>query len=280
MDQPLITIYKPQQQGDRWIARADIQARGEQIELQATASNSLASRAQNLYNRASNWLAQYMRYEPSVASFGQRREAGPDYAAMASLSTGVFGDLPLPSWQLATARAIPYDEDVREAVAKVRRAGAGDPIAIDELNIIVQDAATGDPDARDARETVELVLDAIQRPEQLDMPRVFRDAAKGEPKAKKTIAALKEVLPCEQPTRLTWSMDEYESLEVEELGAELLCACGDEIGARLAEPWLASMFITPEYIPAGTAAGRVRLVRPGWDSAMVEAYQGMLAGPA
>jgi hypothetical protein len=246
---PLITIYAPVRRGGRLIARADVRAKGELIELQATASNKLAGRARNWFNRAASWLGRWIKLE------------GFNGGAELELGRGVFADLPEVAYQLASSpAAIPYDEDVSAGVELYYAAGAGHPLAIEQISNTVLAAAQGDPLALEAVDTLQIIEAAATRRHTLPYAQLFVDAAAGRPEAIKVLAALRETGDG-GATRIEWSLDDYEHDPALACG-DVTCACADSIGARIVQP---------------RRGDRVRRVRPNLDRPMLYTFQAITA---
>ena len=244
-DRPVITIYRPVQQGTRLVARADIQARGENIELQVTASDGLARRARDWYNRAAAWAGRWLKYVDHTPEPGR----------------GVFADLPQVAHELANSRAIYYDVDARAAAALYRRLEEGQASAQEQLNAIVVDAQSGVTDAADALELVMLCECASRSRHRLPMQSIFCDAAYGNTHAHQVLAALREVTPTCGPVRLSWHQDEYLDATPDRIAYVVAEVCADEIGARLVAP--------AQY-------DHVRYVRPNLEP-MVRTFQSIAA---
>ncbi len=247
-EQP-ITLYKPQRRGGRWIARADVDVRGQRIELQATASDELFQRARDWYNRAAHYLGRWVRFA------GTSNPADP--------GKGAFSDLLQVCHELVTSPiAVVHDEDVEAAADLYYAAAAGEPMALEQLALIEQHARA-DRRAHEALGDLHLIDCAIYDRERLPMARIFHGAAKGDRDAIKVLAALREVSPRDTPIRIEWSVDEYISDGPRWLCGDVIAACHDEIGARLANPY----HTTP----------RVHHVRPGLDVPMLRLYHAILA---
>lgn len=233
-DRPLITIYRPVQQGTRMVARADIKARGEEIELQVTASDALARRARDWYNRAAAWAGRWLKYVDHAPEPGR----------------GVFADLPQVAHELAKSRAIYYDEDATAAAELYLRLEQGDPVAQQQLEAIVADAPH-EAHAAEALELIQLCDCARRARHQLPMQRVFCDAAHGDRHAHQVLATLRELTPPEGPVRLSWHQDEYLDTTPERIAYDVAAACADEIGARLVTPtrYEQVRFVRPHQAP-------------------------------
>jgi len=219
---PLITIYRPVRRGDRWIARADVNTRGELIELQATASDRLANHARGWYNRAANWLGRYVQLKN-----------GTEPRIMPEPGRGVFADLPQISYAVAN-QAIPFDEEVAAAADLFFAAQAGHGPALRAIQSAQAGAELGDEAAIEAIETLSLIEAASQRQTLMPVASLFLAAGAGDRDANKVLAALRET-SAGAPTRIEWDVDEYMS-EPHMLCSDIACACADEIGARIICP--------------------------------------------
>ncbi len=245
---PPITLYKPQRSGGRWVARADVNVRGQRIELQATASDQLFTKARDWYNRAAHYLGRFVHFAGTQ---------NPDDPAK-----GVFSDLVQVCHELVESPvAVVHDDDVSAAADLYFAAAAGAPEAQQQLAMIEQNAST-DRHAYNAMSDLQLIDCAMYDRERLPMARILRDAAAGNADALKVIAALREVSPREQPVRIEWSVDEYVSDGAKWLCGDVIGACHDEIGAALVRPRNHAV---------------VHRVRPGLDAPMLRFYQALLA---
>lgn len=246
---PLITLYRPEQRGDRWFARADVNARGERIELTASASTRLAQVAQNWYNRASSWVSQWIKLE----GFDERQPV--------DLGAGVFADVPAIAHEVATSiQAIPHDPEIEAAADLYRAALVGNLEALSDMDQIIVHAQT-DERAAEALEMLQLVDMAARAREALPLSRVFYDASRGEPDARKVVAALREMTST-SATRLEWCIDDYQECGPGQICTDLQCACADEIGARIIQP---------------TGSNNIRRLRPSLDEPMLRIYQAISA---
>ena len=247
---PLITIHRPRMKGGRWISRADIIARGERIQLEASASPKLAKRARDWFNRGAAFVSQWIRFvdQPEDSEAGR----------------GVFADMPEVAYEVATSvDAIPYDENVKCAADLHHQCELGVAEALQQVANINQAAASGDPMALEALNLLELVHCCCHERHELPMAHVFCDAAAGDPHARQVICALREVSPC-PGTHLSWSMDDYCGEPPGSLCGNVVVACGDEIGARLATSRQRNKPIH-------------RTVRPTLEPAMLRTFNAILA---
>jgi hypothetical protein len=249
MQEPMITIYQPQRSGDRWVARADIVAKGEKIELAATASHGLARRAGDWYNRGAHFLSKWVQY---------RGEAAP--------GMGVFGDLAEVAYNVASSQqAIPYDEDIEAAAAVFAGCCGGEPEALEQAGRIAE-LAPKDELAACAWEKLQLIDRVIHTRDQLPLAHIFAGAHRGDPDAQEVIAALRATRPrvaASSPVRLGWHVEDYLS-DRERLSPDLEEAANDEFGARIVRPH-----------------GRtVRRVRPSLAAPMLRTYQQLLSAYA
>lgn len=316
-----ITIYAPylEPRTGRWTGRATLRTRGEVVELTMTGSDRLYKAARGVVNSLSHWLRQHVEYQPAGASFqgfghipgtagrrfGQRASsilgAQPGIEIDASdPAEGLFAAMPIVATQLIRADLVPIDEEVSVAIDKVRGAYAGDPESIRSIATMREHAAAGSDDARAAIETVELVDVALSRPESIEISRVMHDANCGNPCARKTLAALREVAErC--PTRIEWCAEDYAQRAEDELVKDVICAVTDHIEARCASACYRGGAgrsgsslrratpapLTPPRsmtLAEGVASfgccnfGATRQVRPNYDRAMLETYYAMLGG--
>ena len=247
-EQPPITLYKPRRSGKGWIARADVDVRGQRIELQAVASDELVGRAKDWYNRAAHYLGRWVTFAGT---------SNPD-----DPGKGAFSDLLQVCHELVTSPlAVVHDEDIAAAADLYFAATSGDPMAQQQIAYIEQ-RHQRDAVAHEAWSDLHLIDCALHSRERLPMPRILLAASQGEPDALKVIAALREVEPNEQPVRIEWSVDEYVSDGPRWLCGDVIAACHDEIGARL---------INPRSKPV------VHHVRAGLDVPMLRFYQAILA---
>jgi hypothetical protein len=245
---PPITLYKPRLSGGRWVARADVNVRGQRIELQAVASDKLFHQARDWYNRAAHYLGRW-------ATFGGPGK--PD-----DPGKGVFSDLPQVCHELLTsAAAVVHDDDVAAAADLYFAASSGDPSAQERMSLIEQQASH-DRHAYEALGDLYLIDCVLHQRDRLPLARICYGAAQRDPDALKVIAAMREVSPCTQPVQIEWNVDEYISDGPRWLCGDVIAACHDEIGARL---------INPRTGPV------VHHVRPGLDVPMLRMYQAILA---
>ena len=245
---PPITLYRPQRSGAGWVARADVNVRGQRIELQAVASDKLFSQARDWYNRAAHYLGRYVHFA------GTKNPDDP--------GKGAFSDLVQVAHELLESPiAVVHDDDVSAAADLYFAAAAGAPGAQQQLALIEQHAQT-DRRAYDAMSDLQLIDCAMYDRERLPMARIVHDAAAGDRNALKVIAALREVSPRDQPVRIQWSVDEYVSDGPKWLCGDVIAACHDEIGAALVRPRDRAV---------------VHHVRPGLDVPMLRFYQALLA---
>ena len=213
MTRPLITVYRPTRNGDRWTARADIHARGETIELQATASNRLVDKARHWYALAADWLEREIAFQGFDAQAGCR---------------GAFCDLPSVAKKLSSLSVTPLDEDVEHAAELYARSMQGNAEAAEQISAIAQ-AAGYDPMAADALAHLELVKTATTARWPVDT--VATHAAAGDARAQKMMAALAAVRRA--PVSLSWSQDDYLQ-DHDKLVHNLQLAASDQVRRRLA----------------------------------------------
>ena len=203
---PMITMYRPVKEGDRWLARADIVARGELIELQATASDQLAQRARGWFNQAAQWVSQWISYAD-----------GPPER----LGVGVFGDLPVVATEVAQAlTALPGREPVMQTAQDLySAASADDQFAIQRIADIENRAVAGDTSALELHNAICLMREAMADPMSpwglagFSIGPIIAGAAAGDPAALQRFSALRNMSPA-MPARIQYSVDEY-------------CSCGD-----------------------------------------------------
>ncbi len=219
MEQPLITIYRPEQKGNQWIARADVNLHGDTIELRATASDRLAKRARDWYSRASNWVSKWVELK------GFKR---PDKA---QIGKGVFCDVPAIAHELGKPEHRVHDSDVDHAATLYQGCLQGRREALEQLECIVM-SAPYDPLAAEAADHIRLVQTALHERASLPIQAIMGDAIAGVPHARKLLAALHATAVHDAPVRLTWSQDDYLN-DRESLASDLKAAT---VGQRLLSP--------------------------------------------
>lgn len=245
--QPMITIYEPQKKGNRWTARADIVAKGEKIELQATASDRLARRAEGWYNRGAHFLSKWVQYRGSGTAPGE----------------GVFGNLAEVAHGVAhSGHAIPYDPDIENAAVLFAGCSSGDESSLAQAEHIARMAPSDETAAR-AWQKLQLIDEIIHTRESLPLATIFAGAHGGDDGAQQLVAALRATrsrLHAQSPVRLGWHVEDYLD-DHERLTPDLEDATNDELGARIVRPH-----------------GRtVRRVRPSMQAPMLRTYQQILA---
>ncbi len=242
--QPMITIYRPVRDGNRWLARADVVARGELTELQATASNKLAKRAEGWVNQAAQWVSQWIQYAD-----------GPPQR----LGVGAFGDLPIVATEVAKAiTALPGRQPVMQAAdILLTQANNGNEIAIAEI-AKVRENAKASQSAGEMYEALCCMHDAMTGwdPSGFSIGPVIAGAAAGDPAALSSFAAMRSISPV-MPARIQYSVDEY-------------CACGDGCEQMAGDAIGASLY---ELVSPRRRATH-RMV-PGRYRAAIEALRGI-----
>jgi hypothetical protein len=263
------------------VARADVNAYGELVELQATASNNVANKLRHLYSVASDYAAKWINYEPlRRASFGAKRRSYSPQAIQlqAAASSGPFASLPAIAVEVAESFRVPYHDDVRQAAELLSRAASGDQDASRAIMAIGESAQRGDVQAGDALETLSITHDALTRPERIALPAAMRDARAGHPPARKVLAALREAIPQEEPIRVDWSVDDYVSAGDEVMTGDVIAACADEVQARICDPWF--LFTVGCAVPV-RQRGKARVIRrvgQCFEGPLLETYYDILAG--
>lgn len=245
--EPLVTIYEPERHGDRWVARADIHARGEHVQLLATASDRLASRARHLYDRAAGFVSRWVQYRGTG-------EPGK----------GIFGTLPAIGHALANdgGALLCCDPTIEDAAALFGACGCGDPLAVEQLARIEKDAEH-DADAAAALEAVHYVAQVCACAQQgaIPMADVFAGANAGDPDACRILSTLRATRPrADAPVCIRWDCEDY--LERDgELQENLADATRDELGARIMRP----------------GALTARRIRPSYHGPMLRTYHQILS---
>ena len=278
---PMITVYAPTRNGARWTARADVNAYGELIELEASASQRVADKLRDLYSNASELAHQWIRYEPyKRSSFGAgvRSYAPRALELQTRAASGAFGALPAIALEVGASFRLPYQDDVRQAADLLSRAAQGDIDAANTIIMIGEAAQRGDRDAGDAIETLDITHDAMTRPERIALPAAMRDARAGHPPARKVLSALREAVPQDEPIRVEWAVDDYIEAGDDVMTADVLAACADELQARICDPWF--LFTTGGRVPV-RQRGKARVLRrvgQCFEGAMAASYYDILAG--
>lgn len=215
MAEPIVTVYAPERHGDRWTARAEVRARGELVELTATASDRLARQAASWYHRGERALRQWVQYrggaEPGAGAFGALGELGAELAMM-----------------------VPADPEADAAAQLLASCAAGDPAALEHASRIAE-LADSDADAARALELLAAVDEAATC-SPYEVPALFARAHSGEGRARALLGCLHALRPPSAcPVRLSYDVADYLA-DADALRGDLCGACADEFGARILAP--------------------------------------------
>lgn len=242
--QPLVTLYRPKLEGNRWIARADVSAGGETVELTATASDKLAKRAASWYNQAAEYISQWVQFA----------DEAPE-----RLGVGAFGDLPIVAHEVgSTLASIPQAPPAFEQATDLAISAATNPQAQLRLSELESLAGAGDKEAAATYHAACLLGQACNGAWPLWQGAVIGGTMSGDITSAGMYRAMRRLGPIE-PARVRYSADDY---------ARCGCQAGelsrDVIGATLVE--LSSPMRAPLHV-----------VRPYQYRAAIDAFRSMAA---